>query len=186
MNLAFSSTARGAWPEPSERSKLCLHFKAGITSSTASLDSPLIAPASVRTSLSSSRVAPGSLPTTVIKMLRGKNIRRSRSRSRGAQAKPLGSPRVARGFAEGSPGISHHNPYARMESSDPLKRKQTILSLIDMLSELSGDNAVEAGSFSFSIVAVLRVDRSPQMSPRRRCKKRTCVSRGGVCSGQRA
>lgn len=34
-----------------------------------------------------------------------------------------------------------------MESNDPLKRKQTILSLIDMLSELSGDNAFEAGVF---------------------------------------
>jgi hypothetical protein len=171
MNLAFLSTARGAWPEPSERSKLCLHFKAGTTSSTASLDSPFIAPSSVRISLSSSRVAPGSLPTTVIKMVRGtvKNIHRSRSRSRGAQARPIGSPRAARGFPEGSPGMSVHNPYARMESSDPLKRKQTILSLIDMLSEMSGDNAVEAGSVSFSIVVVLRVDRSPQMSPHRQC-----------------
>jgi hypothetical protein len=65
--------------------------------------------------------------------------------------------------------MSVHNPYARMESSDPLKRKQTILSLIDMLSEMSGDNAVEAGSVSFSIVVVLRVDRSPQMSPHRQC-----------------
>ena len=78
-------------------------------------------------------------------MLRGtvKNMRRSRSRSKGTQANPIGSPHAARG------NISLHKPYARMESSDPLKRKQTILNLIDMLSELSGDNAVEAGSFSY-------------------------------------
>ncbi|KAH0836509.1 hypothetical protein J3R83DRAFT_8147 [Lanmaoa asiatica] len=35
-----------------------------------------------------------------------------------------------------------------MESNDPLKRKQTILSLIDMLSELSNDNAFEADATS--------------------------------------
>ncbi|KAG9312798.1 WD40-repeat-containing domain protein [Chiua virens] len=51
----------------------------------------------------------------------------------------------ARGFADGSPNIPNiHSPYARMESHDPLKRKQTILSLIDMLSDLSHDNAFEA------------------------------------------
>lgn len=63
---------------------------------------------------------------------------------------------------------SFHSPYARMESSDPLKRKQTILSLIDMLSELSNDNALEAGSYSFPLVSVSPVDRFLQMSPRRR------------------
>lgn len=104
-------------------------------------------------------------------MLRGtvENMPRPRSRSRGAQAKPIGSPPVARGFPEGSPNMSSfHSPYARMESGDPLKRKQTILSLIDMLSELSNDNAFEAGSFSFSLTSASRVDRSLQMSPRRR------------------
>ena len=72
----------------------------------------------------------------------------SRSRSRGAQAKPTGSSH-ARGLPEGSsniPGI--HSPYARLDSGDPLRRKQTILSLIDMLSELSNnDSAFEAGAF---------------------------------------
>lgn len=48
-----------------------------------------------------------------------------------------------------------------MESADPLRRKQTILSLIDMLSDMSNDNAFEAGLFSFSLIALLRVDRFP-------------------------
>ena len=92
-------------------------------------------------------------------MLRGtvENIPRSRSRSRGAQAKPIGSPHVARPFPEGSPNM-FHSPYARMESGDPLRRKQTILSLIDMLSEMGGDNAFDAGSLSLLFMAVSRVD----------------------------
>jgi len=96
-------------------------------------------------------------------MLRGtvKKMARSRSRSRGAQAKPIGSPHAARGIPEGNPNISIHSPYARMESADPLRRKQTILSLIDMLSDMSNDNAFEAGLFSFSLIALLRVDRFP-------------------------
>lgn len=122
-------------------------------------------------------------------MLRGtvENMPKSRSRSRGAQAKPTGSSHVARGFPEGSPNISSiHSPYARMESSDPLKRKQTILSLIDMLSELSNDNAFEAGVFHCSLISVSRPDRSIQMSPRRPCKKKTCVSRVSLRDEQRA
>lgn len=51
-----------------------------------------------------------------------------------------------------------HSPYARMESGDPLRRKQTILSLIDMLSEMGGDNAFDAGSLSLLFMAVSRVD----------------------------
>lgn len=123
-----------------------------------------------------------------IPMLRGtvENIPKPRSRSRGAQAKTMGSPHAARVFPEGSPNMSIHSPYARMESSDPLKRKQTILSLIDMLSELSGDNGIEPGSFSFSLIAASRVERFLQMSPRRQWWKRTCVSHGGLCNAQRA
>ena len=87
-------------------------------------------------------------------MLRGtvENIPRSRSRSRGAQARPVGSPQAARGFPEGNPNMSFRSPYARMESSDPLRRRQaTIRSLIDFLAELSGDDALDTGSsFSYS------------------------------------
>lgn len=48
MNLAFFSTARGAWPE---HSKLCLDFKVGTTPSFTSLNSHLIVPSIVRASL---------------------------------------------------------------------------------------------------------------------------------------
>ncbi|KAF8141847.1 WD40-repeat-containing domain protein [Boletus edulis] len=83
-------------------------------------------------------------------MLRGtvENIPKPRSRSRGAQAKRMGTPHAARGYPEGSPNMSFHSPYARMEGGDPLRRKQTILSLIDMLSDMNGDNGLEADATS--------------------------------------
>jgi hypothetical protein len=54
-----------------------------------------------------------------------------------------------------------HSPYARMESGDPLRRKQTILSLIDMLSDLNNDSPFDNGSFSFPPVSVPRVLTDP-------------------------
>ncbi|KAF8835950.1 WD40 repeat-like protein [Paxillus ammoniavirescens] len=63
------------------------------------------------------------------------------SQSRGAQPKSIGNNSHARGFHDANanlPGI--HSPYSRNESADPLRRRQTLLSLIDMLSDLNNDN----------------------------------------------
>ncbi|KAF9220016.1 WD40 repeat-like protein [Gyrodon lividus] len=79
-------------------------------------------------------------------MFRGTPETMPRSRSRGAQAKSIGNgPHVARGFHDANtnlPGIP--SPYGRAEPGDPLRRKQTLLSLIDMFSELNIDSAFES------------------------------------------
>ncbi|KAF8548780.1 hypothetical protein OG21DRAFT_1515937 [Imleria badia] len=71
-------------------------------------------------------------------------VHRAEEEARQAILTSRGSTRVARTFPEGSANVSIRNPYTQMESSDSLKRKQTILSLIDMLSEQGDNSAFEA------------------------------------------